>query len=78
MWLLSETQMLVEYLKWPMFQQKKMVLDTVLATPIKLMGALDLGIKLSAFFYSPPEVDAQMGLGMVFVNTNDCGNCTWS
>jgi hypothetical protein len=44
MWLLSETQMLVEYLKWPMFQQKKMVLDTVLATPIKLMGALDLGI----------------------------------
>jgi hypothetical protein len=35
------------------------------------MGALDLGIELGIFLDTPPEVDAPMGLGMVFVNTND-------
>jgi hypothetical protein len=35
-----------------------------LATPIKLVGALDLGIKLGIFLDIPPKVDAPMGLGM--------------
>ena len=47
-----------------------------LATPVKLVSALNLGIKLGAFLDTPPKVDAPMGLGMVFVNTNDCGNYT--
>jgi len=42
-----------------------------LATPIKLIGVLDLEIKLGIFLNTP------MGLKMVFVNTNDCGNYTW-
>ncbi len=48
-----------------------MVPNTLLATPIKLVGALCLGIKLGTFFDIPIEVDTSMGLGMVFVNTND-------
>ncbi len=33
--------------------------------------------KLSAFLDIPLEVDTPMGLGMVSVNTNDCGSRTW-
>jgi len=47
----------------------------ILAAPNKFMGALGLGIKSSTFFGTPLEVDAPIGLGMVFVNTNGCGNC---
>jgi hypothetical protein len=47
-----------------------------LANPIKLVGALDLGIKVSIFLDTPAEVDAPMGLGMVSVNTNDYGKYT--
>jgi len=47
-----------------------------LVAPIKLVGALNLGIELGTFLDTPPEIDALMGLGMVFINTNDCGNYT--
>jgi len=47
----------------------------ILATPNKLMGALSLRTKSSTFFGTPLKVDAPIGLGMVFVNTNGCGNC---
>jgi len=47
----------------------------ILAAPNKFMGALGLGIKSSTFFGTPLEVDAPIGLGTVFVNTNGCGNC---
>ncbi len=49
---------------------------TTLATSIKLVGALDLGIELGSFFDIPPIVDTPMGLGMVSINTNDCGSHT--
>ncbi len=42
-----------------------------MAGPIKLMGALDLGIELGIFLDTPPKVNAPMRLGMVFVNTNN-------
>ncbi len=48
----------------------------VLATPIKLVGSLNLGIKLGIFFDTPLEVDTPMVLGMLSFNTNDCGKCT--
>ncbi len=44
-----------------------------LATPIKLVGALNLGIKLGIFLDTPPKVDAPVGLGIMFTNRNDCG-----
>jgi hypothetical protein len=37
---------------------------------------LDLGIELGSFFDIPPIVDTPMGLGMVSINTNDCGSHT--
>jgi hypothetical protein len=40
------------------------------------VGVLDLGIKLGTFLDTPLEVETPMGLGMVFVNTNDCGSNT--
>jgi hypothetical protein len=52
------------------------VWHTPLAAPIKLVGALGLGIELSTFLDTPLKADALMGLGKVFVNTNDYGNCT--
>ncbi len=48
-----------------------------LAAPIKLVGALDLGIKLGTLFNTPLKVDASMRLRMVFVNINDYWNHTW-
>ncbi len=45
-----------------------------MVTPIKLVGALDLGIELGAFLDTPLESNAPMGSGMVYVNTNDCGS----
>ncbi len=42
------------------------------------MGALDLGIELGIFLDTPLEVNAPMGLGMVYVNINDYENHTWS
>jgi len=47
-----------------------------LAALIKLVGALDLGIKLGTFLDIPPKVDGPMGLGMVSININECGRCT--
>jgi hypothetical protein len=38
-------------------QQKQLCLTHYLAAPIKLVGALDLGIELGAFFDIPPKVD---------------------
>jgi hypothetical protein len=38
------------------------------------VGALDLGIKLGIFLDTPFEIDAPMGLEMVFVNINDYGS----
>jgi hypothetical protein len=77
MWPLSKIQLLVEYLKWPMSKQKEMVLDTLLwSSPSNLWGAMDLGIQLNTFLDIPLGVDAPMGLGMVFVNTNDYGKHT--
>ncbi len=64
-WILEMANVLVE---------NSGVWHTALATPIKLVGSLDLGIKLDTFFDIPPEVDTLMGLGMMYVNTNDCGN----
>jgi hypothetical protein len=49
---------------------------TPLAAPIKLVGALGLGIKLGTFLDIPLEIDTPMGLGMEFVNTNVYGNHT--
>jgi hypothetical protein len=37
------------------------------------VGALGLGIELGIFLDIPLEVDALIGLGMVFVNINDVG-----
>ncbi len=45
-------------------------LHTVLATPNKPVGALDLGIRLSGL------LDTPMGLEMVYINTNDYGSHT--
>jgi hypothetical protein len=50
---------------------------TILATPNKIVGVLDLGIEIGAFLDTTPEVNNPMGLGMMFVNTNHCGSHTW-
>jgi hypothetical protein len=47
-----------------------------LAAPIKLVGGLDLGIKLGTFLNIPLKVDVPMGFGVVFVNINDYGSHT--
>jgi hypothetical protein len=47
-----------------------------LVAPIKLVGVLDLRIELGAFLDIPLKVDAPIQLGMVYVNTNDCGKHT--
>jgi hypothetical protein len=38
---------------------------------------LGLTRNLGRVIDTPLEVDVPMGLGMVFVNTNDCGRCIW-
>jgi hypothetical protein len=50
-----------------------MVPNTLLWPPLAV-GALDLGIELSVFLDTPLEVNALMGLKMVFINTNDYGS----
>jgi hypothetical protein len=47
-----------------------------LASFNKLVGVLNLGIKIGVFIDIAPKVDTPMGLGMVFVNINDYGNHT--
>jgi hypothetical protein len=51
-------------------------LHTTLATPNKLLGALVPRVELSAFLditSTPLKVNAPVGLGIVFINTNDYG-----
>jgi hypothetical protein len=58
------------------FDEKQWCHYTTLATPNKLLGALVPRAKLSAFLdiaSTPLKVNAPIGLGTVFINTNDYG-----
>jgi hypothetical protein len=63
------------------FGGKQQHMYTIIATFNKLIGVLVPRVESSVKFFNvidtPLEIDAPIGLGIVFINTNDCGKQTY-